>query len=515
MNKDTDNIKAPSYITSYIKPIETLMEMYPGFRTAIIEKIPYTLTITSDELKRVRGRYNGKLVDYLNKLGINLNILSNSKPNNELEELEYVINEMRKSEYINEKKFEINGVKISSFNFTRGAFYNNVWDKWTTKARGLFIEWIGDNTPRILARGYEKFFHISENDVINNNVSIVYPVTGSVKYNGFLGILGWSEKLNDVVFCSKSEVYNPDEDSAFYANEFKRIFDLGIGSESYLFKQILYVLKSGYSLVFEVLSKNDPHIISRNPQEYDTIVLLDAIRNHVKFEVMDYQELKSKISEIYTISKVKFKEDYNMKIYIEEDFQAVIRSIKDSDTHKEGFVFRDSIGRMWKVKTKYYNDWKFLRDKTIPESRTRENPIQYIKSLGLNKVMEDTAILVLNGDYNNIVDARDCVCSGDSSNKIKMLSNEIVRNNRYDKLLKMAKESSCSDSLLKSLDYSIRLGYKLDVSLSSDGSYYILDRVSNSESIKALVWDTFNDALRMSLIRFSRSHKPSSKGSKP
>lgn len=515
MNKNTDNIKAPSYVTSYIKPIETLMEIYPGFRTAIIERTPYTLTITSDELKRIRGRYNGKLVDYLGKLGINLNILSSLKPNDEPEELEYVINEMRKSEFINEKRFEINGVEISSFNFTRGAFYNNMWDKWTTKARGLFIEWTGDNTPRILARGYEKFFYISEGDVINNDISIEYPVTGSVKYNGFLGILGWSERLDDVVFCSKSEVSNPDEDSAFYANEFKRIFDLGIGRDSYLFKQILHILKSGYSLVFEVLSKNDPHIISRNLQEDDSIVLLDAIRSHVKFEVMDYQELKSKISEICTISRVKFKEDYNMKIYIKEDFQAVIRSIKDSDTHKEGFVFRDSIGRMWKVKTKYYNDWKFLRDKTIPESRTRENPIQYIKSLGLNKVMEDTAILVLNGDYNNIVDARDCVCSGDSSNKIKILSNKIANDNRYDQLLKMAKESSCSDSLLKSLEYSVRLGYKLDISLSPDGSYYILDRMNSSESIKSLVWDTFNDALRMSLIRFSKNHKPSSKGSKP
>ena len=46
-----------------------------------------------------------------------------------------LVDQMRKNKYITEKKYG----NISSFNFTREAFYDKKWNKQTTKARGLFI----------------------------------------------------------------------------------------------------------------------------------------------------------------------------------------------------------------------------------------------------------------------------------------------------------------------------------------------------------------------------------------
>ena len=62
---------------------------------------------------------------------------------------------MRESKYIQEKRFG----NISSFNFTKDAFYNKAWDDQTTKARGLYI-----NVPRqcVVARAYDKFFSVEE-----------------------------------------------------------------------------------------------------------------------------------------------------------------------------------------------------------------------------------------------------------------------------------------------------------------------------------------------------------------
>lgn len=66
-----------------------------------------------------------------------------------------VVDEMRKSKFISEKKFG----DISSFNFTRDAFYKSVWDAQTIKARGLFIDTVNG---KVIARSYNKFFSPQE-----------------------------------------------------------------------------------------------------------------------------------------------------------------------------------------------------------------------------------------------------------------------------------------------------------------------------------------------------------------
>ena len=69
--------------------------------------------------------------------------------------IQNLITEMRNNKYIIEKQFG----DISSFNFSRKAFFNKIWDEQTMKARGLFIN---TKTNEIVLRSYEKFFNINE-----------------------------------------------------------------------------------------------------------------------------------------------------------------------------------------------------------------------------------------------------------------------------------------------------------------------------------------------------------------
>lgn len=71
------------------------------------------------------------------------------------EDVGQMVIDFRKNKMISEKSFG----NISSFNFTKRAFYDRAWNTQTVRARGLYI-----NVPKqkIIARGYEKFFSISE-----------------------------------------------------------------------------------------------------------------------------------------------------------------------------------------------------------------------------------------------------------------------------------------------------------------------------------------------------------------
>lgn len=66
-----------------------------------------------------------------------------------------IVLSMRSNKFIQEKAFG----NISSFNFTREAFYDKVWNDQTIKARGLFID---TDNMKVICRGFPKFFSVQE-----------------------------------------------------------------------------------------------------------------------------------------------------------------------------------------------------------------------------------------------------------------------------------------------------------------------------------------------------------------
>ncbi len=257
-----------------------------------------------------------------------------------------LIEKMRQDNYIQEKKYG----NISAFNFNRGAFYDKVWNDLTIKARGLFIN---TNTNEIVARAYNKFFNINEMSTTKINVlknRFKFPIDVYVKYNGFLGILGYDTETDSLLINSKSQL---DGD---YATIFKEVLEkTGVDLDALK----CFLKENKYSMVFEVIDpQKDPHIIKYNKP---TVVLLDVIKNTIEFEKLDYATLQA-IGRRYG---VKVKEKTITLKSSQEFFNWYYSVIQDGYKYQgqeiEGFVIEDSNNFMVKVKLDYYHQWKQLR----------------------------------------------------------------------------------------------------------------------------------------------------------
>jgi len=257
-----------------------------------------------------------------------------------------VVQSMRDSKFVNEKKFG----NISSFNFTRDAFYDKQWDNQTTKARGLYID---TTENKVVARAYEKFFNINERPETkfdNLQHIIKFPLCAYRKENGFLGIVGYDKEKDDLFITTKS---NPNGD---YAQWFKEIFYQQTTNAENL-KQ--FIKDKNVSFVFEVIDINrDPHIIK---YENNHMVLLDIVRNDIDFSKYNYEELQHYADEFNLVCKDQayilndWQEFYDWYNEVEEeDYEYKGKKI-------EGFVLEDSNGFMFKLKLWYYNNWKLLR----------------------------------------------------------------------------------------------------------------------------------------------------------
>ena len=166
--------------------------------------------------------------------------------------------------------------------------------------------------------------------------------------------------------------------------------------------------KDDITMVFEVIDNiNDKHII-----KYDNakLVLLDMIYNKVNYEKIHYNEF------------VNFAKNNNMEykqlIYIAnnlDEFKTFYNQIMDKDyklnnNYIEGFVIEDGNNFMIKVKTYYYEKWKYLRElmeKVISTNKYNiksndELEIDFIKYLENN--YKDKNIDINNI---NIIDERD------------------------------------------------------------------------------------------------------------
>ena len=312
-----------------------------------------------------------------------------------VETVEDAVTYLRNNKFIQEKDL---GDGISSFNFTREAFYESNWNRQTILARGLFLDTINN---KIMARSYEKFFRI--NEVPETNLAtlkdkLVYPVTAYVKENGFLAIVSYDYIHDDLFIASKStnkgeyvdyikaqlEPYK-ENILKFFRNEFNAPDCPNLDN-------------STMSLVFECIDiEHDPHII-----EYanNKIVLLDAIENTLDYKPYPYCTLKI-ISQLVGCP-VKEKA-FELKSW--DELRRLYDEVQDVDyqyngEYIEGFVFVDSRGFMTKCKTAYYNLWKKLRG--VANTTLRAG---YITKTGLLTTSEENMFYgflrkLYNEDYN-------------------------------------------------------------------------------------------------------------------
>lgn len=239
-----------------------------------------------------------------------------------------------------EKKTFDNG--ISSYNFTRKAFNDAIWNFLTMTARGLFVK-----DGKVVARSYNKFFNWGERDSSRDlQEKMAFPVTAYKKENGFLAMV--SHFNNKLLVCSKSAIKGP---YVGYIQE--ALTRLGKDIQD---KILQYAIEHDCTFVFECVDpENDPHIVKYNEPH---MFLLDIVKNDFTFQCLPYEELKQAAESIGLECKEKryvfnsWSELYAFRKKLDEDFDPYNKDFI------EGYVFTDANGFMVKYKTPNYRWWK-------------------------------------------------------------------------------------------------------------------------------------------------------------
>ncbi len=254
---------------------------------------------------------------------------------------------------------------ISAFNFTREAFFDAAWDETNVRARGLFLD---NETGRILARSYDKFFNLGERPETQLDAiceRFVFPVDVWLKENGYLGIVGFDHRTQELVFTSKSSLESD------FAGWLKTRVEETLG-EGGLQTLRRYVRDAQASLVFEVVEPvHDPHIVA-----YDApvLVLLDVVRRAEKFERMDYDRLQ-KLGQ-WLGFQVKQRA---ARLPSERALRGYLgQALEDDERQVEGYVLEDAAGAQVKIKLPYYQFWKRMRSlkDRVLKTRGSNQPLQ-------------------------------------------------------------------------------------------------------------------------------------------
>ncbi len=254
---------------------------------------------------------------------------------------------------------------ISSFNFTREAFYSQSYDTCNMRARGLYIN---TESREVVIRGYDKYFNVNERGIAQAQLSEILantkpPYSSTIKENGYLGLIGYDSQMDTLVYASKSTTTG---DHALWLKD--QVMNRLNETQRNVLKNTLrdYQL----SLTFEVIEPvNDPHIVA-----YDApnIVLLDGIRRTLAFEKISHEDLL-KIGKAFGFD-CKEKGPMLPNKTALAGFLSAASKKGFTHNHKEieGLVLEDSTGTMFKLKLPYYNLWKMARGASMAVNRFHE-----------------------------------------------------------------------------------------------------------------------------------------------
>ena len=258
------------------------------------------------------------------------------------------IMQLRNSRFVAEKQYG----NISSFNFTRTAFEDRVWNDLTIRARGLYI-----NIPKqkVVARAYDKFFRVNERPETKMDIlqyKLQFPATAYVKENGFLGLVSYNEETDDLFITTKS---SPDGE---YALWLKNLLTATLSSTQLdRLKTLAKELDSTF--VFECVDMaHDPHIIEYPESK---LFFLDIVKNDMKFQKQPYEKIVQYAAELGLTPKEKALVIESWQDFFDWYYEVMDEDYLYNGRHIEGFVVEDAAGYMIKLKLAYYNFWKFMR----------------------------------------------------------------------------------------------------------------------------------------------------------
>lgn len=178
--------------------------------------------------------------------------------------------------------------------------------------------------------------------------TLKFPVYAYKKENGFLALITYNHKEDDIMFCSKST--NQGE----FVNYIKDTFYTTL---NIIQRELItdYCKNNNCTMIFECIRPiEDPHIIKYDKNE---LILLDIVTNSFEPKFVEYNELQ----EIGMRFGLKYKQQELAFVDFDSlhDFK---KRISDQwDCKHEGYVLEDSNGFKVKLKSKYYGWWKQWR----------------------------------------------------------------------------------------------------------------------------------------------------------
>lgn len=324
-----------------------------------------------------------------------------------------IVDLFRSNELIKEKTF-VSNPHISSFNFTRDAFYdsqNSFRDELVSQARGIFLN---NENGEIIARGFEKFFNINERGIEQAKIEHLkenfnFPIQLFLKENGYLGLIGYDSKTDKLIYTSKSDI------ELDFAQNLESIANSQF-SESELEKLKFFARINKVNYIFEVNDPiNDPHIV-----QYDKahVVLLAIVKRDFIYQELKYDDLR-KFSEGFENLPVKQK---GPRFSSPDDFEKFYNSVTkkdalDSKLLIEGYVVEDANLNRMKIKLPFYNFWKIGRSFKDYISRQIEKIDEKVEKSP--KVTKEFSIKELKNQTFNKIDSHGLLSEGDKKSMKK------------------------------------------------------------------------------------------------
>lgn len=276
----------------------------------------------------VRYKTEFNFNDYLKEKRMLLNEMNN------LVQSELATDGCRKDESGQKKQHED---EFKIYKYSKKVHFKRLWktNPWIEKARGLVL----DKTGNIIVHPFDKLYNFGEYD-IGKNVSKDKKVQVIEKVNGFLGCISKHPFKNELLLSTTGSI---SKDSPFV----KFISDFV--TPELIGKLLNFFKNNDMTLMFEVIHKDDPHIIEYSESDYG-LWLIGARKK----ELLDKPETEDYLDDI--APKFGFKRPK----WEEKAFEKVIESLQTSKI--EGFLIRDSENNepMMKIKTNYYLVTKFV-----------------------------------------------------------------------------------------------------------------------------------------------------------
>ncbi len=255
---------------------------------------------------------------------------------------------MRHNKYIMERKYG----NLSSFNFTDEAFYDKAWDSQTVRARGLYLDTV---KGKVAARAYDKFFNIGEREETRMDRlqrRLHFPVTAYVKENGYLGIVSYDEKEDDLLVACKFTL------DSLFVERLKEMLAAKV-SKTHLEEMKDYIKENDVSFIFECVDmEHDPHVIE---YQESRLVLLDIVKNSMETARYEYGQMCAVAERFGLLHKEKACELPDWQTFFDWYHEIRREDYEYRGQKIEGFVIEDSGGYMVKVKLHYYQFWKQMR----------------------------------------------------------------------------------------------------------------------------------------------------------